>query len=140
MCLLLNVLMCLLLNVAVYPLLRDFCIMKLRIISVLMFCQNKLQSKKKVKANSKRIRKMLEEDKRAKEKEFERAFFREFWPDNVWLMSRPALNIQDYRCLFIQFVQNLLRYQCYFGAFFKQWVFWLEKMLIFVTNWFSMFI
>ncbi|XP_039120299.1 G patch domain and ankyrin repeat-containing protein 1 homolog [Dioscorea cayenensis subsp. rotundata] len=44
---------------------------------------NKLQSKKKVKANSKRIRKMLEEDKRAKEKEFERAFFREFWPDNV---------------------------------------------------------
>ncbi|KAH7689982.1 G-patch domain-containing protein [Dioscorea alata] len=44
---------------------------------------NKLQSKKKVKANSKRIRKMLEEDKRAEEKEFERAFFREFWPDNV---------------------------------------------------------
>ncbi|KAM0949853.1 putative G patch domain and ankyrin repeat-containing protein [Dioscorea sansibarensis] len=44
---------------------------------------NNLQSKKKLKTNSKRIRKMLEEDKHAKEKEFERAFFREFWPDNV---------------------------------------------------------
>ena len=78
--------MCLLLNDAVYPLLRDFCISRLfanGLFLRFMFCQNKLQSKKKLKTNSKRIRKMLEEDKRAKEKEFERAFFREFWPDNV---------------------------------------------------------
>ncbi|XP_020276299.1 PIN2/TERF1-interacting telomerase inhibitor 1 isoform X1 [Asparagus officinalis] len=42
-----------------------------------------LQSKKKPKSVSKRIRKMQEEEERLKEKEFERAFFREFWPDNV---------------------------------------------------------
>ncbi|XP_020276301.1 G patch domain and ankyrin repeat-containing protein 1 homolog isoform X2 [Asparagus officinalis] len=40
-------------------------------------------SKKKPKSVSKRIRKMQEEEERLKEKEFERAFFREFWPDNV---------------------------------------------------------
>lgn len=42
-----------------------------------------LQSRKKLKSVSKRIRKMQEEEERLKEKEFERAFFREFWPDNV---------------------------------------------------------
>ncbi|MQL72232.1 hypothetical protein Taro_004551 [Colocasia esculenta] len=41
------------------------------------------QSKKKTKLASKRLRKMAEEEKRWNEKEFERAFFREFWPDNV---------------------------------------------------------
>ncbi|XP_077247179.1 D111/G-patch domain-containing protein [Tasmannia lanceolata] len=41
------------------------------------------QFKKKPKGPSKRIRKMQEEDKRMQDKEFERAFFREFWPDNV---------------------------------------------------------
>ncbi|KAJ4961784.1 hypothetical protein NE237_021694 [Protea cynaroides] len=42
-----------------------------------------LQSRKKIKTASKRLRKMLEEEKLLQEKEFERAFFREFWPDNV---------------------------------------------------------
>ncbi|KAJ6820191.1 PIN2/TERF1-interacting telomerase inhibitor 1 isoform X1 [Iris pallida] len=42
-----------------------------------------LQSRKKLKSVSKRIRKMQEEEERLKEKEFERAFYREFWPDNV---------------------------------------------------------
>ncbi|XP_042513283.1 G patch domain and ankyrin repeat-containing protein 1 homolog [Macadamia integrifolia] len=41
------------------------------------------QSRKKTKTASKRLRKMLEEEKCLQEKEFERAFFREFWPDNV---------------------------------------------------------
>ncbi|KAG9442007.1 hypothetical protein H6P81_017861 [Aristolochia fimbriata] len=40
-------------------------------------------SRKKTKAMSKRMRKIEEEEKRIQEKEFERAFFREFWPDNV---------------------------------------------------------
>ncbi|XP_066338366.1 uncharacterized protein [Miscanthus floridulus] len=40
-------------------------------------------SKKRAKLAAKRIRKMQEEEKRLKEKEFEMAFFREFWPDNV---------------------------------------------------------
>ncbi|XP_022138875.1 G patch domain and ankyrin repeat-containing protein 1 homolog [Momordica charantia] len=38
---------------------------------------------KKTKALSKWRRKMQEEDRIFQEKEFERAFFREFWPDNV---------------------------------------------------------
>ncbi|XP_037462821.1 G patch domain-containing protein 11-like isoform X1 [Triticum dicoccoides] len=38
---------------------------------------------KKAKLAAKRIRKMQEEEKRAQEREFEIAFFREFWPDNV---------------------------------------------------------
>ncbi|KAL9247714.1 hypothetical protein vseg_021117 [Gypsophila vaccaria] len=38
---------------------------------------------KKEKALSKRVRKMLDEDKRRQEKEFEQSFFREFWPENV---------------------------------------------------------
>ncbi|KAK6241491.1 G-patch domain - like 3 [Theobroma cacao] len=38
---------------------------------------------KKTKAVSKRMRKMQEREKHLQEKEFERAFFREFWPDNV---------------------------------------------------------
>lgn len=42
-----------------------------------------MQSKKKNKQVSKRMRRMREEEERMKEKEFERAFFREFWPDNV---------------------------------------------------------
>ncbi|KMZ74200.1 G-patch domain containing protein, expressed [Zostera marina] len=42
-----------------------------------------LKPKKKTKAMSKRLRKMLEEDERMKEKQFQQAFFREFWPDNV---------------------------------------------------------
>ncbi|KAG9136101.1 hypothetical protein Leryth_003731 [Lithospermum erythrorhizon] len=37
----------------------------------------------KKKGISKKMRKMLEDEKRMEEKEFERAFFREFWPDNV---------------------------------------------------------
>lgn len=45
--------------------------------------QEQVKSKKKHKTSSKRVRKMQEEDKRMQEKEFEQAFFREFWPDNV---------------------------------------------------------
>ncbi|KAH7510952.1 uncharacterized protein LOC107421879 isoform X1 [Ziziphus jujuba] len=41
------------------------------------------QPSKKSKALSKRMRKMQEFEKKLQEKEFERAFFREFWPDNV---------------------------------------------------------
>ncbi|CAN6323636.1 unnamed protein product [Urochloa humidicola] len=41
------------------------------------------QPKKRAKLAAKRIRKMQEEEKRLQEKEFEMAFFREFWPDNV---------------------------------------------------------
>ncbi|KAJ7954635.1 G-patch domain-containing protein [Quillaja saponaria] len=37
----------------------------------------------KSKKSSKRIRKMQELEKQSQEKEFDRAFFREFWPDNV---------------------------------------------------------
>ncbi|GAA0175235.1 hypothetical protein LIER_28455 [Lithospermum erythrorhizon] len=37
----------------------------------------------KKKSISKKMRKMLEDEKRMEEKEFEQAFFREFWPDNV---------------------------------------------------------
>lgn len=37
----------------------------------------------KKKGISKKMRKLLENEKRMQEKEFERAFFREFWPDNV---------------------------------------------------------
>ncbi|KAK7343287.1 hypothetical protein VNO77_11918 [Canavalia gladiata] len=40
-------------------------------------------SQKKTKALSKRMRKMQEFEKKMQEKEFERAFFREFWPENV---------------------------------------------------------
>ncbi|XWS39626.1 hypothetical protein CRYUN_Cryun18bG0071200 [Craigia yunnanensis] len=40
-------------------------------------------SSKKTKALSKRMRKMQEREKHLQGKEFERAFFREFWPDNV---------------------------------------------------------
>ncbi|KAL5230777.1 hypothetical protein ABZP36_029553 [Zizania latifolia] len=39
--------------------------------------------KKKAKLAAKRVRKMQEEEKRLQEREFEMAFFREFWPDNV---------------------------------------------------------
>ncbi|KAL6332482.1 hypothetical protein AAG906_008512 [Vitis piasezkii] len=42
-----------------------------------------LHTRKKGKTVSKRMKKMLEEEKQLQEKEFERAFFREFWPDNV---------------------------------------------------------
>lgn len=44
--------------------------------------QDQLPSKKR-KAASKRIMKMQELEKQLQEKEFERAFYREFWPDNV---------------------------------------------------------
>ncbi|CAH8359162.1 unnamed protein product [Eruca vesicaria subsp. sativa] len=37
----------------------------------------------KTKKLSKKMRKMMEHEKHLQEKEFERAFFREFWPDNV---------------------------------------------------------
>jgi hypothetical protein len=40
-------------------------------------------SKRRSKLAAKRIQKLQEEEKRLKEKEFEIAFFREFWPDNV---------------------------------------------------------
>lgn len=39
--------------------------------------------KKRAKLAAKRIRKMQEDEKRLQEREFEMAFFREFWPDNV---------------------------------------------------------
>jgi len=45
--------------------------------------QQDVPSKKRAKLAAKRIRKMQEEENRLKEKEFEMAFFREFWPDNV---------------------------------------------------------
>lgn len=41
------------------------------------------KSMKREKLVTKRLRKMQEEEKLMQEKEFERAFFREFWPDNV---------------------------------------------------------
>ncbi|XP_009117524.2 G patch domain and ankyrin repeat-containing protein 1-like [Brassica rapa] len=41
------------------------------------------QVAKKAKKLSKKMRKMIEHEKHLLEKEFERAFFREFWPDNV---------------------------------------------------------
>lgn len=41
------------------------------------------QVAKKTKKLSKKMRKMIEHEKQLQEKEFERAFFREFWPDNV---------------------------------------------------------
>lgn len=41
------------------------------------------KSAKRAKLVTKRLRKLQEEEKRMQEKEFERAFFREFWPDNV---------------------------------------------------------
>ncbi|KAB5543894.1 hypothetical protein DKX38_012006 [Salix brachista] len=40
-------------------------------------------SSRKSKALSKKHRKMQELEKRLQDQEFERAFFREFWPDNV---------------------------------------------------------
>ncbi|KAF8118291.1 hypothetical protein N665_0005s0058 [Sinapis alba] len=40
-------------------------------------------SKQVTKKLSKKMRKMIEHEKHLQEKEFERAFFREFWPDNV---------------------------------------------------------
>ncbi|TVU32209.1 hypothetical protein EJB05_23931 [Eragrostis curvula] len=42
-----------------------------------------IPTKRKTKLAAKRIRKIQEEEKRLQEKEFEMAFFREFWPDNV---------------------------------------------------------
>ncbi|KAL5993367.1 hypothetical protein ACLOJK_014291 [Asimina triloba] len=45
--------------------------------------QDQMVSRKKSKALSKRMRKLEEEEKRMQEKEFDQAFFREFWPDNV---------------------------------------------------------
>ncbi|KAJ0239134.1 G-patch domain-containing protein [Hirschfeldia incana] len=41
------------------------------------------QVDKKSKKLSKKMLKMIEHEKHLQEKEFERAFFREFWPDNV---------------------------------------------------------
>ncbi|XP_010491495.1 PREDICTED: protein SQS1-like isoform X2 [Camelina sativa] len=38
---------------------------------------------KKSKKLSKKMRKMMEHEKHLQEKEFERAFFREFWPENL---------------------------------------------------------
>ncbi|XP_075493414.1 uncharacterized protein LOC142531215 [Primulina tabacum] len=40
-------------------------------------------SKMKAKVMSKKLKKMQEFEKQLQEKELERAFFREFWPDNV---------------------------------------------------------
>ncbi|KAL6883496.1 hypothetical protein ACP4OV_010910 [Aristida adscensionis] len=42
-----------------------------------------MPSNKRAKLAAKRIRKMQEEEKRLQEREFEIAFFREFWPENV---------------------------------------------------------
>ncbi|KAJ3682256.1 hypothetical protein LUZ60_014829 [Juncus effusus] len=44
--------------------------------------EKKSETKKKAKI-SKRMRKMQEEEKRLQETEFDRSFFRDFWPDNV---------------------------------------------------------
>jgi hypothetical protein len=44
--------------------------------------QQDVASKRRSKLAAKRIP-LQEEEKRLKEKEFEIAFFREFWPDNV---------------------------------------------------------
>ncbi|KAM7463245.1 hypothetical protein LguiA_031366 [Lonicera macranthoides] len=44
---------------------------------------DKSPARKKAKRVSKRMKKMEEIEKHLQEKEFERAFFREFWPDNV---------------------------------------------------------
>ncbi|KAG5549394.1 uncharacterized protein LOC131325238 isoform X2 [Rhododendron vialii] len=44
---------------------------------------DKVSSGKKAKAISKRMKKLQDLEQRLQEKEFERAFFREFWPDNV---------------------------------------------------------
>ena len=52
-------------------------------VSNMSLLQPDMQSKKRAKLAAKRIRKMQEEEKRLQEKEFEMAFFREFWPDNV---------------------------------------------------------
>ncbi|XP_038891672.1 protein PXR1 [Benincasa hispida] len=41
------------------------------------------KNNQKAKGLSKRMRKMQEEERLFQEKEFERAFFREFWPENV---------------------------------------------------------
>ncbi|KAL0736287.1 hypothetical protein Bca4012_012497 [Brassica carinata] len=38
---------------------------------------------KQSKKLSKKMRKLMEHEKQLQEKEFDRAFFREFWPDNV---------------------------------------------------------
>ncbi|XP_051145469.1 meiotically up-regulated protein C1442.13c [Andrographis paniculata] len=40
-------------------------------------------STSKTKGISKKMKKLLEFEKKMEEKEFDRAFFREFWPDNV---------------------------------------------------------
>ncbi|GMH10886.1 hypothetical protein Nepgr_012727 [Nepenthes gracilis] len=45
--------------------------------------KDNVPSTNKEKTLSKRTRKMQEAEKSLQEKEFERAFFREFWPDNV---------------------------------------------------------
>ncbi|KAK3156801.1 hypothetical protein QOZ80_2AG0112120 [Eleusine coracana subsp. coracana] len=45
--------------------------------------QQDMPTKRRTKLAAKRIRKLQEEEKRLQEKEFEIAFFREFWPDNV---------------------------------------------------------
>ncbi|KAL2545729.1 G patch domain-containing protein 11 [Forsythia ovata] len=42
-----------------------------------------LLPKKKAKGISKKLKKMQEFEERLQEKEFDRTFFREFWPDNV---------------------------------------------------------
>ena len=61
---------------------QTFCIT----ILVSLWIQDHLPSKK-CKTLSKRMRKMQELEKQLQEKEFERAFYREFWPDNVWLRT-----------------------------------------------------
>lgn len=43
------------------------------------------------------MKKMLEEEKQLQEKEFERAFFREFWPDNVWWQNPRLLFFHFWR-------------------------------------------
>ncbi|KAL0648367.1 hypothetical protein Bca4012_046658 [Brassica carinata] len=44
---------------------------------------NEEEVSKQSKKLSKKMRKLVEHEKQLQEKEFERAFFREFWPDNV---------------------------------------------------------
>ncbi|KAF2537534.1 hypothetical protein F2Q68_00023065, partial [Brassica cretica] len=45
--------------------------------------QEEEEVSKQSKKLSKKMRMLMEHEKQLQEKEFERAFFREFWPDNV---------------------------------------------------------
>lgn len=68
---------------------------------------------KKEKALTKRMRKLLDEDKRRQENEARQAFFKEFWPDNVWHWAHKddELHVQVFSLFFstkiVQYIQEL---------------------------------